>query len=241
MDNTPRSGRGECLVRWSIATGAAHTWGHMLSNAEQARIATLRQTADQDRFVAGRALLRSVAADLLGTTPPRVVLGASCPDCPRPHGKPTLPGTGWDASISHSGQLVAVALSSVGPVGIDVECVDETVQLHEMESQMLSQAEREMYCSSSARSFFRTWTRKEAVLKATGDGLRVPMSGLSVSPPHTAPRLMSFADRPELVDRIRLTDLFPAPDYAASLAVIPEGEFQNAEYDISTQLAFAAE
>ncbi|WP_371588628.1 4'-phosphopantetheinyl transferase family protein [Streptomyces virginiae] len=203
MHSNPRGFQAGCQIWWGAASGAARAQRHLLSDAEQARATTLRQAADQDRFVAGRALLRSAAAEVLGTTASQVAVGSSCPDRSRPHGKPTLPGTGWEASISHSGHLVAVALSSAGPVGIDVERVDETLPLDDLE--MLSPAEHKGIAHWSALSLFRTWTRKEAVLKATGDGLRVPMPSLSLTSPDMPPAVTSFTYHPDLVDRISMT------------------------------------
>jgi 4'-phosphopantetheinyl transferase len=70
------------------------------------------------------------------------------------------------------------------------------------------------------RSLLTYCTRKEALLKATGDGLTVPMRGLTVADPGRPARLVAWEDRPELTGRIRLHDLHPAAGHVASLAVI---------------------
>ncbi|WP_326606486.1 4'-phosphopantetheinyl transferase superfamily protein [Streptomyces sp. NBC_01799] len=233
VHDRPREHDGTCHIWWADVQGTARSQRHLLSRAEQERADTLRQTDDQDRFVAGRALLRTLAADLLGTTANRVVVGSSCPDCPRPHGKPTLPGTEWQASISHSGRLVAVALSTAGPVGIDLERIDETIPLFELWPHILSAAESVACPHDTPHSFFRTWTRKEAVLKATGDGLRISMPRISVTPADAIPAVTSFLDRPELVDRIRLADLEPAPGYSASVAVISSASVDYTDHGIT--------
>ncbi|GGQ08087.1 4'-phosphopantetheinyl transferase [Streptomyces griseomycini] len=245
MYDRPREGDGTCHIWWAAVHGAVGSRRHLLSAAERERADTLRQTADQDRFVAGRVLLRTLAADLLGTTANRVIVGSSCPDCPRPHGKPTLPGTPWETSISHSGDLVAVALSTAGPMGVDVELIDEALALEELRPQVLSPAEAAARPHDTPRTFFRTWTRKEAVLKATGAGLRVPMSGMTVTAPDAPPDVTWFQDRPELVGRIRMADLEPAPGYAASVAVISAVPVAYAdhgiiEFDLPTPSAVAA-
>lgn len=211
---------GTCHIWWAEVSGAARSRHHLLSPAELDRVGTLRRADDQDRFVAGRALLRTLAADLLGTEPRQVVVGSACPDCSRPHGKPTLPGTVWEASISHSGRLVAVALSSSGPVGVDVERIDESMPLKELVPQVFSELEPIPQGGPSPLSFFRTWTRKEAVLKATGDGLRIPMSRMAVAPADSPPAVTSFAGRPDLLGRIQLADLLAVPGYTAAVAVI---------------------
>ncbi|MFD7769398.1 4'-phosphopantetheinyl transferase family protein [Streptomyces sp. NPDC059787] len=233
MYDRPREDDGTCHIWWTAVHGVAGSRRHLLSAVERERADALKQTADQDRFVAGRALLRTLAADLLGTTASRVIVGSSCPDCPRPHGKPTLPGTPWETSVSHSGDLVAVALSTAGPVGVDVERIDEALVPGELRPQVLSPAEAAVHPHDTPRSFFRTWTRKEAVLKATGTGLRVPMSGMTVTAPDAPPVVTSFQDRPELVGRIRMADLDPAPGYAASVAVISAVPVAYADHGIT--------
>jgi 4'-phosphopantetheinyl transferase len=229
----PREHDGTCHIWWAAVHGAARSRRHLLSPAERERADTLRQTTDQDRFVAGRALLRTLAADLLATTANRVIVGSSCPDCLRPHGKPTLPGTQWEASISHSGNLVAVALSTAGPVGVDVELIDEALPLEELRPQVLSAAEAAVRAYDTPGTFFRAWTRKEAVLKATGTGLRVPMTRMTVTAADAPPAVTSFQDRPELVGRIRMADLDPAPGYSASVAVISGVPVRYADHGIT--------
>jgi 4'-phosphopantetheinyl transferase len=65
--------------------------------------------------------------------------------------------------------------------------------------------------------FFTYWTRKEAVVKATGDGLAVPLRRVRVTPPGVAPALLAYPDRTLTV---QMRDLAPGPGYAAALAVV---------------------
>lgn len=75
---------------------------------------------------------------------------------------------------------------------------------------------------AAAAGLFAYWVRKEAILKATGDGLRFPMTGLHVSPPEEPPRLLGWAGRPDLIDRITLRTLDAGPGYAACLALLDQ-------------------
>jgi 4'-phosphopantetheinyl transferase len=109
---------------------------------------------------------------------------------------------------------VVVAVTDDGPVGVDVELttrgddkIDGLVRAH---------SER----SVGGADLVRRWVRKEAVLKATGHGLAVPMTRFAVSPPDAAACLLTWPDDPTLPDRIGLDDL-PCPrPYAAAVAVI---------------------
>ena len=83
----------------------------------------------------------------------------------------SLPGLGLHASITHSGEIVGVALSAAGPLGLDVEQVRER-DISDLTRRVLGSGER----SENPEDFFRYWTRKEAVVKATRDGIGVGLS-----------------------------------------------------------------
>jgi 4'-phosphopantetheinyl transferase len=191
---------------------------------ERDRREQLRRPIDQDRFTVAAALLRLVLAGHTGTDPSRLTIDRSCADCGRMHGKPALPGSGLAVSVSHAGDRVAVACGRLPQVGVDVEqmltavAVDDLVGtvLHDSEARCLA----ELDPARRRWGFFTYWTRKEAVLKTTGDGLRVGMPALTVSAPDEPPELRSFAPRPELVGRFAMAPLHPGGDYAAALGAV---------------------
>jgi 4'-phosphopantetheinyl transferase len=71
-----------------------------------------------------------------------------------------------------------------------------------------------------AELFFRYWTRKEAVIKATGHGLATPLSSFGVSHPREAARLRCWTPESRLDERMRLHDIDAVPGYAAALATV---------------------
>ena len=75
----------------------------LLSDGERARRDGLWDAGQRAQFTVAAALLRLVVAPLTAQATDRVVVDRSCPSCGRHHGRPRLPGTGLDASISHSG------------------------------------------------------------------------------------------------------------------------------------------
>jgi 4'-phosphopantetheinyl transferase len=163
-----------------------------------------------------------------------VPLDRSCPDCGRPHGRPRLvSGAGPAFSVSHSGDLVGVAFATAPAVGLDVEQVAPP-RAEGLADAVLSPAERADFDRSDparrGTDLFRYWVRKEAVLKATGEGLRVPLSDLTASPAGQPPRLVEWAGRPEAPARFTLYDLQGDPGHAASLAVAG-GQPAVREYD----------
>jgi 4'-phosphopantetheinyl transferase len=190
----------------------------VLSDGERARRTGLWDGRHRAQFTVAAALLRLVAAPLTARTAAGVVVDRSCPSCGRPHGRPRLPGTGLHVSISHSGATVAVAVSHAGEVGVDVQqVVDESVQ----ELSPLVLAESEARHVAVARDFFTYWTRKEALVKATGDGVAVPLGAVVVTPPGTPPRLLGYPRPGGLAAQLR--DLSPELGYVGAVAVLGPG------------------
>ncbi|MDI5888439.1 MULTISPECIES: 4'-phosphopantetheinyl transferase family protein [Flavobacterium] len=84
-------------------------------------------------------------------------------------------------NISHSGEIVVCALSDESEIGIDIEIVTD-IEIEDFKSQMSENEFGKIVISSnSTRSFFDYWTQKEAVIKAQGEGLSIPLSSFEVS------------------------------------------------------------
>jgi 4'-phosphopantetheinyl transferase len=187
----------------------------VLSDGERARRTGLWDAGHRAQFTVAAALLRLVAAPLTAQAAAQVVVDRSCPTCGRHHGRPRLTGTGLHVSISHSGATVAVAVSNAGEVGVDVQQVDGD-PVHELSPLVL--AESEVRHVAAAGDFFTYWTRKEALVKATGDGVTVPLWEVVVTPPGTPPRLLGYPREGGLAAQLR--DLSPDPGYVGALAVL---------------------
>lgn len=100
------------------------------------------------------------------------------------HGKPEVAAAlaaGVHVSLAHTRSYSYVAAAR-GPVGVDVEHVD-AVGAHPVADVLLSRAEIAAGHPLDAESLTRTWARKEALLKATGHGLHVPPSGVTLTLP----------------------------------------------------------
>ena len=100
-----------------------------------------------------------------------------------PHGKPELGNGGrLHFNLSHSGDLAVIGLALDSPIGVDVEQIRPVPELEGVASRFfrLEEAESILRWSGEERikAFFRIWTRKEAMLKLTGEGLRRPLNTL---------------------------------------------------------------
>jgi 4'-phosphopantetheinyl transferase len=204
-----------CEVWWATLADVRPEYVALLDPVERGRRARYLRDEDRDRFTLGVAVTRLMLGPLLDIPPDRVPLTRACRACGEPHGPPVVAG-GPHLSVSHSGDRVAVAISAGGPVGVDVEAttkrLDESIERH-----VLSPGE-----SLDGGDLLSYWTRKEAIVKATGDGLRVPMTDITVSPSAASPRLLAWSGRTGLVDRVTLHPLAPGPGYAACLALIDQ-------------------
>jgi len=98
----------------------------LLDDRERQRVTRCAREADRGRTLLGAALLRAVAGAWLGVPAPTLTVDRTCSSCGGWHGRPTLPGTDLDVSVSHSGKVVTVAaVRAGGRVGVDVERVHD--------------------------------------------------------------------------------------------------------------------
>jgi 4'-phosphopantetheinyl transferase len=187
----------------------------LLDSVEQVRRARYYEEADQDRFTVAAVMLRLAVAGETGLAPAAVRVDRSCPGCGEPHGKPRVLDTDVHVSVSHSGGKVALAMTRDAPVGVDVESVTKRDTTGLVRS-VLGGAEP----LARPEDFYTYWCRKESVVKATGDGLRVPLVNVVVSPADTPPRLVSYQGAPLVAS---MCDLPAGPGYVAVVTVLAGG------------------
>jgi 4'-phosphopantetheinyl transferase len=191
----------------------------LITPEEQARAAAYRTVDDRLRFQIGVAVTRMALAAELNCLPDEIQLDRTCPDCGRPHGK--VRTAGWEVSVSHSGDLIGVALGTVAPLGLDVEQV-RAIEASVASLVLTPSEERQV---RSAADFIMYWTRKEAVVKATGDGLRRPLTEITVTAPTEPARVVGWTGE------IQLHDLADRTGHLASLAVLSSAEATVVEHD----------
>jgi len=238
MDQTPASERSESATGWQCEVHVGRIQDlcvaqlTLLSDPELVRARQYRLAADTDRSLLGAVLLRMAAARHLGIRPEEVAVDRTCGRCGAQHGRPLLPGSGLHASVSHSGEIVAVAITSAGPAGVDVEAV-RGIDFAAMAERVCTPGERSHV--HAAADFFTYWTRKEAVLKATGEGLNRPMTDLEVAPPGSAPVLLRFGGGAP--PACQMSDISVGNGYQACVAVLAANPVTFSTLDASELLA----
>lgn len=218
-----------CQVWFADIGSARPAHLDLLDQVERQRRARYAQDADKARFTIGAALLRLAVAAETGIAPTRVKVDRTCLRCAEPHGKPRVVGADVHVSIAHSGDRVALAFTRAAPVGIDVEVITAR-DLTGVGRVVITAAEP----IASPRDFYTYWCRKEAIVKATGDGLQVPLIEVVVSAADTAARLISYQGATLVVS---VCDLPIAGDYAAALAVLADGKIEVEMHDAADLLS----
>lgn len=145
--------------------------GEVLSADERDRAQRFARLQDRQRFVAGRAVLRSILAEVLD-----IPSGAPLRFGDGSAGKPVLrDAPGLHFNLSHSEELAVIAVTRAGEVGIDLERHRPLPDMASVARVLFTEAEQAamLGCPASAREavFYRIWTRKEALLKAMGLGI----------------------------------------------------------------------
>lgn len=98
-----------------------------------------------------------------------------------PYNKPYFEDEKVRFNISHSGNIVVCILSEVCEVGIDIESID-SINIDDFKFQMTNlEIQRIIYSDNIKHAFFEYWTQKEAVLKACGKGLSIPLKSFEVN------------------------------------------------------------
>jgi 4'-phosphopantetheinyl transferase len=170
------------MCRLDLETAAVDALARVLGPDEAARARRFRSAAARRAYVIARGRLRQLLAAVLDRPPDAVRLTAAA------GGKPGLAGP--DAgrvrfSLAHSGQLMLCALTWDDEVGVDVEQVRDDVEIAAITRRFFAVEEaRGLLALAPAgrrEAFFACWTRKEAVLKATGDGLARALDSFVVS------------------------------------------------------------
>lgn len=191
----------------------------MLAPEERARAERFLLERDRARFVVARGLLREILAAYAGARPEALRFRYSA------RGKPALEAgeAGLEFNLAHSCGLALYAVAWNRPVGVDLERIRAEIDIEAIAARFFSSLEcealRRLPAGERAGAFFRCWTRKEALLKAWGEGLPFGLDRFSVSLAPGEARILATPFAPCEAARWWLYPLTPAPQFAGALAV----------------------
>lgn len=188
---------------------------------------------DRNHFIVARAMLRKILARYLDVSPSEIIFNY------QKYGKPELNESLLNLNpsklhnlrfnLSHSGELAICGITLEREIGVDIEHLARIVKDFEQiaerffspreaaEFRLLPQVDKSL-------AFFRCWTRKEAYIKAIGQGLSFPLDKFDVTFTSNVARLLRVVDHPKEVARWTLKELTPAQDYIG--AVMAEGSWE---------------
>jgi 4'-phosphopantetheinyl transferase len=155
----------------------------LLSQDELARAQRFRLALDRKNFILSRGVLRRLLGNYLAVEPRELRFVYS------EFGRPLLEGSNsgneLHFNVSHSGDMILWAFSHKRRIGVDVERVRRDFSTLEISERFFSPAERavlrQLPTKTRYESFFRCWTRKEAFIKALGEGLSHPLDQFDVT------------------------------------------------------------
>jgi 4'-phosphopantetheinyl transferase len=190
----------------------------LLSPDEISRADAFRFERHRKQYVIGRGLLRMLLASYLHSRPSELRFQYTAT------GKPELvlsdTQSNLQFNLAHSGAIILLAFTLDRKIGIDIEEIRSDIEIDEISQRFFSPGERGwLACLPLPRryhAFFRCWTRKEALLKATGEGLSVSLDSFDVfSNPEADTCRLETADRRNWL----IQDVDLEPGYAAALAI----------------------
>jgi 4'-phosphopantetheinyl transferase len=215
--------RGRCDVVWiDLATAQEPPVPTYLDDEERRRADRYRARSDADLFVYRRTLTRMVVGRALGVPPADVKFARRCQHCGHPdHGKPriVLPAGDLEISVSRTGTVVALAITSKDAVGLDIEGITGNLSSG---STGFARSPPRGLSESEERSVLREWTRKEAVLKAVGIGLALDPKRVTVSEPDETPAVLHLPPEFGVAAQFSLSEIALRPDIVGHIAIIGE-------------------
>ena len=213
-----------------------HVWIASL-DAPAERLSSLRallnveELARADRFLqaqhrvhgaVSRGCLRSLLGSYLHVPPQSIEFQLNS------HGKPSLSATHGHSrlrfNVSHSHGLALFAFAHGRHLGVDIEKIRLDRPAEKIAQRFFASAEaarlRSLPSAQQPQAFFECWTRKEAYMKALGEGLSLPLDSFEVGfGPGVPPSILWARDEPDAAARWTLFDLQPFPGFAGALAV----------------------
>jgi 4'-phosphopantetheinyl transferase len=210
-------------VALDVAPAAVESLARSLAADELERARRFHFDRHRRQYMVGRGALRTLLGGYLGLPPGEVRFSYG------PRGKPFLEGSQSPRSplffnLSNSHELALVGFLRGAELGVDVEFLKPMPDLEKIAERFFSPSERtslrELPEHQKHEGFFNCWTRKEAYLKAVGEGLAAPLDSFDVTlVPGEPPRMLTLKGDADRAAGWFFQCFRPAADYVGALAV----------------------
>jgi 4'-phosphopantetheinyl transferase len=190
----------------------------LLDTDEKNKADRFKFAKHRNNFISFRAYLRIILSEYLNTHPAKITFSYA------DKGKPFISDSEIKFNISHSDNFAVYAVTSQIEIGIDTEKIKELPDalsiaknyFSEMEVKQFSEVNENNY----KQAFYNCWTRKEAFIKAIGEGLSFPLADFSVSfMPGEAPEMKWIKDKPEESLLWTIINIDLEKEFISSLAI----------------------
>jgi 4'-phosphopantetheinyl transferase len=205
----------------------------LLSAKERGRFAQFKFATDRDGHTVVRGRLRQLIGKYLNVPARELIFEYAA------HGKPFLPDyLELKFNVSHSGNLALIAFTLDQEIGVDLEVTDRSFAVDTIVSRFFSPQEIPVILGCPERqqhnAFYRAWTRKEAIIKAHGDGLSLPLSDFGVTIDLDDPvRVLHVDWAPEECGDWRLVSFMVGEEVPGAVAV--KGELGSVAFLVERQ------
>lgn len=234
------------LAGLQLPTGEVHIWsvrldppaervealGRALAQDERDRANRFRFDRHRRQYIVGRGALRALLGAYTGTRPELVRFTYG------PRGKPFLEGSGdLFFNLSNSDEMALVGFVRGREIGMDIEFLKPMPDCEQIAERFFSESERVVLRGipqeKKEEAFFNCWTRKEAYLKAVGEGLAAPLDSFDVTlVPGEPPRMLTLRGDAEAASRWWLEHFRLSPEYIGALAL--ERQDPAERWDVKT-------
>lgn len=195
-------------------------YSKILSHAELARSSRFHFQIDSIRYKVSRVVAKVLLSKVLSIKPSNIELQLN------DYGKPKLIAKSNNIffNVSHSANLGLIAITDIGPIGIDVERYRKKMLAEKFARRFFSESEVKEYLDlphgQKEEGFFNCWTRKEAFIKALGLGLAMPLKDFDVTlTPGEVSQLIEVRNRKEQAAGWLLKNIPLKEDYAAAFSI----------------------
>ena len=224
----------------SLNKGQAHIWRvqldkhqeinrlwSILSEDEKAKANKFKYPEDQKRYFVARSALRILLSRYTRVKPESITFSYN------EFGKPELINCTLQFNLSHSRNYAILAFTLHNEIGVDIEYVNTSVEFKDVASIFFAKGEiKKLFQLPEiewSQAFFNCWTRKEAFIKAVGNGLSFPLSQFEVSlHPNEPTALLATHWNPQAINHWSLHSFSPAPNFVGAVAI--HGQVDHLKY-----------
>lgn len=230
------------LFKLSLDENAVNKYATVLTEAELKRANRFVYPRHRRRFIVARGTLRTILSQYLSCQPTDIEFAYN------EFGKPSItqPANAEHLhfNLSHSGESGLLGITWGMEIGVDIECLSSEIESQEIAQRFFTKSESQTIASyvglEQSRAFFNAWTRKEALLKALGEGLSFSLKDCEVSVAINEPARIHFVKGYPDAEHLWSIHSFTAEDDAV-IAVVTLGtckhwNIQSWEYTMSETL-----